>query len=69
MCFQVQHRVLPQFHFLLNHIAHSYAFTIARTNATQVQPEVHLLAQSQVHPFVHLYIDLKLHNQAHIKRI
>ena len=61
MRFQVQHTVLPQLHFLLNHIAHSFGFTIARTSETQVQPEAHLLAQFLVHPFVHLYIDLQVH--------
>ena len=29
--------------------------------STQVQPEVHLLVQSQVQHFVHLYIDLEVH--------
>ena len=61
MRLQVQYRVLPQSHLLLNHVVHSYAFTIAWTNATQVQPELHLLVQSQVHLFVQLYIDLEVH--------
>ena len=75
MRLQVRHRVLPQFHLLLNHIVHSHALTIVWTRATQVQPEVHLLVQSQVHLFVHLYIDLEvhlhvqLHHQANIKHI
>ena len=63
MRLQVWHRILPQFHLLLNHIVHSHALTIVWTKATQVQPEVHLLVQSQVHFFVHLYIDLEIHLQ------
>ena len=65
MRLQVQHRVLRQFHLLLNHIAHFYALTIAWTSATQVQPAVHLLVQSRVDLSVHLYIDLKMHHQVH----
>ena len=61
MRLQVQHRMLPQFHLLLNHIVHSYALTIGRKRATQVQPEVHFLVGSKVHFFVHLYIDLEVH--------
>ena len=61
MQFQLEYRVLPQFHLLLNHIVHSYVLTIAWTSATEVQPEVHLLVQSQVHLFVDLYIDLEVH--------
>ena len=49
MHFQVKDRVLPQFHLLLNDIVQSYAFTIAWTSEIQVQPEVHLLVQSEVH--------------------
>ena len=49
MHFQVQYRVPPQFHLLLNHIVHSYVLTIAWASETHVQPEVHLLVQSQVH--------------------
>ena len=45
MHFQVEYKVLSQFHLLLDHIVHSYALT----SETQVQPEVHLLVQSQVH--------------------
>ena len=57
----MQHRVIPQFNLLLNYIVHYYALTIAWTSATQVQPEVDLLVQSQVHFFVNFYIDLKVY--------
>ena len=50
MHLQVQHRVPHQFHLLLNHFAHSYAFTIASTSENQVQYEVHLLVQVQCPP-------------------
>ena len=61
MRLQVQHRVPPQFHLLLNHFVHFYALTIALASPTQVQPEVHFLVHSQLHFFVHLYIDLEVH--------
>ena len=59
MRLQWQHRVPPQFLFLLNHFVHSYALTIACPSATQVQSKVQISVHSQGHPFVHLYIDLK----------
>ena len=42
MRLEVQHTVPPQFHFSLNFFVHFYALPTAGTNATQMEPEVHL---------------------------
>ena len=60
MHLQVQHRIPPQFHFLLNHFVHSYPLTTAWPSATQLQPKVHLLVHFQEYVFAHFYIDLEV---------
>ena len=58
--FQVQYRVVPQFHLLQNHVVHSHALPIANKRNSSTTWNAPFSAISGA-PFVHPYIDPQVH--------